>query len=188
MRLGVFLIPFLYNTKAKRALDNFYARENTLSLGICNGCQLMGELGLIHPEHEEHPKLLHNDSGKFESGFVNIDIPDNNSVMLGSLSGTKLGIWVAHGEGKFNLPQSQDNYSIIGKYSHTTYPANPNGSDYNAAGICSTNGRHLAIMPHFERSTFPWNWGYYPENKKNEDVSPWILAFKNARVWVEANS
>ena len=179
---------FLYNAKAKRALDNFYARENTLSLGICNGCQLMGELGLIHPEHEEHPKLLHNDSGKFESGFVNIDIPDNNSVMLGSLSGTKLGIWVAHGEGKFNLPQSEDNYSIIGKYSHTTYPANPNGSDYNAAGICSTNGRHLAVMPHFERSSFPWNWGYYPENKKNEDVSPWILAFKNARVWVEANS
>ncbi|MGB0403837.1 MAG: phosphoribosylformylglycinamidine synthase [Salibacteraceae bacterium] len=178
---------FLYNERAKKALDNFYARENTLSLGICNGCQLMGELGLIYPEHKTHPKLKHNESGKFESGFVSIDIPENNSVMLGSLSGTRLGIWAAHGEGKFDLPESEENYHIIGKYGFESYPANPNGSDYNVAGIASKNGRHLAIMPHFERSIFPWNWGHYPADKKMEDLSPWILAFKNAKEWVEQN-
>jgi phosphoribosylformylglycinamidine synthase len=179
---------FLYNDKAKQALDNFYARPDTLSLGICNGCQLMGELGLVYPEHENHPKLLHNESGKFESGFVAIDIPKNDSVMLGSLSGTRLGIWAAHGEGRFNLPLAEENYHIIGKYGFESYPANPNGSDYNVAGIASKDGRHLAIMPHFERSIFPWNWGYYPADKKMEDLSPWIIAFKNAREWVETNS
>ena len=179
---------FLYNEKAKAALDGFYARENTMSLGICNGCQLMGELGLLYPEHNQHPKLEHNDSGKFESGFVNVSIPENNSVMLGSLAGTKLGIWVAHGEGKFSLPESESAYNIVGKYSHEGYPGNPNGSDYNAAGIASADGRHLAMMPHFERSVFPWNWGYYPEENKNDVVSPWIQAFMNARKWVEKNS
>ncbi len=179
---------FLYNEKAKAALDGFYARENTMSLGICNGCQLMGELGLLYPEHQQHPKLEHNDSGKFESGFVNVSIPENNSVMLGSLAGTKLGIWVAHGEGKFNLPEAESEYNIIGKYSNAEYPGNPNGSDYNAAGIASADGRHLAMMPHFERSVFPWNWGYYPDENKNDVVSPWIHAFMNARKWVEENS
>ncbi len=175
---------FMFNEKAKAALDNFYARPDTLSLGICNGCQLMGELGLINPEHEEHPKLQHNSSGKFESSFLAIEIPENNSVMLGSLSGTKMGIWAAHGEGKFHLPEPESNYHIIGKYPNGEYPVNPNGSDYNVAGIASKDGRHLAIMPHFERSIFPWNWGYYPADNKQEDVSPWILAFKNAKEWV----
>ncbi len=179
---------FLYNTKAKAALDAFYARENTMSLGICNGCQLMGELGLLYPEHPQHPKLEHNESGKFESGFVNVTIPENNSVMLGNLSGSKLGIWVAHGEGKFNLPEAESEYNIVGKYSHEGYPGNPNGSDYNAAGIASADGRHLAMMPHFERSVFPWNWAYYPEENKNDVVSPWITAFMNARKWVAQKS
>ncbi len=177
---------FRFNEKAKAALDSFYARPDTLSLGICNGCQLMGELGLIYPEHNEHPKLKHNSSGKFESSFLAIEIPQNNSVMLGNLSGTKMGIWAAHGEGKFHLPETEENYHIIGKYSNGVYPVNPNGSDYNVAGIASKDGRHLAIMPHFERSIFPWNWGYYPNDKKQEDVSPWILAFRNAKEWVEA--
>ena len=177
---------FMFNEKAKAALDNFYARPATLSLGICNGCQLMGELGLIYPEHSEHPTLKHNTSGKFESSFLAVEVPENNSVMLGSLSGTKMGIWAAHGEGKFSLPEAESNYNVIGKYADSAYPVNPNGSDYNVAGIASKDGRHLAIMPHFERSIFPWNWGYYPADKKQEDVSPWILAFKNAREWVES--
>jgi phosphoribosylformylglycinamidine synthase len=175
---------FLYNKKAKAALDGFYARKDTMSLGICNGCQLMGELGLLYPEHQQHPVLEHNESGKFESGFVNVTVPENNSVMLGSLAGSKLGIWVAHGEGKFNLPEAESEYNIVGKYSHEDYPGNPNGSDYNAAGIASADGRHLAMMPHFERSVFPWNWGYYPEENKNDIVSPWIKAFMNAKEWV----
>lgn len=178
---------FLYNEKAKAALDAFYARPNTMSLGICNGCQLMGELGLLYPEHETHPTLKHNDSGKFESGFVNVTIPENNSVMLGNMAGNRLGIWVAHGEGKFHLPEAEGAYNIVGKYSYEGYPANPNGSDYNAAGIASADGRHLAMMPHFERSIFPWNWGYYPADAKHHEVSPWIKAFMNAKEWIEKN-
>ena len=175
---------FLFNEKAKKALDNFYSRKDTLSLGICNGCQLMMELGLLYPEMDSHPKMQHNTSGKFESNFINIEIPENNSVMLGSLAGCRLGIWAAHGEGRFELPQGEEQFQVIGKYGYSSYPANPNGSDFDVAGLSSHDGRHLAIMPHFERSIFPWNWGYYPEDKKQEALSPWILAFRNAREWV----
>jgi len=176
---------FLYNEKAKQALDAFYARKDTLSLGICNGCQLMGELGLLYPEHESHPTLKHNASDKFESSFLSINIPENNAVMFKSLAGCTLGIWAAHGEGRFALPQDVSNYHVIGTYAYEAYPGNPNGSDSNVAGLASKDGRHLAIMPHFERSIFPWNWGYYPAEQKADLLSPWILAFKNAREWVE---
>lgn len=176
---------FLYNPKAKEALDRFYARKDTLSLGICNGCQLMVELNLINPEHQQRTCMLHNDSHKFESAFLGLTIPENNSVMLGSLSGSKLGIWVAHGEGKFSLPEGEENYNIIAKYSYNSYPGNPNGSDYSVAGICSKDGRHLAMMPHLERSIFPWQNSYYPHKRHMDEVTPWIEAFVNARKWVE---
>ncbi|MDD7597048.1 MAG: phosphoribosylformylglycinamidine synthase [Prevotella sp.] len=176
---------FLYNPKAKEALDRFYARKDTLSLGICNGCQLMVELNLINPEHQQRTRMLHNDSHKFESAFLGLTIPENNSVMLGSLSGSKLGIWVAHGEGKFSLPEGEENYHIIAKYSYNSYPGNPNGSDYSVAGICSKDGRHLAMMPHLERSIFPWQNAYYPYKRHMDAVTPWIEAFVNAREWVE---
>lgn len=176
---------FLYNPKAKEALDRFYDRKDTLSLGICNGCQLMVELNLINPEHQQRTRMLHNDSHKFESAFLGLTIPENNSVMLGSLSGSKLGIWVAHGEGKFSLPEGEENYHIIAKYSYDTYPGNPNGSDYSVAGICSKDGRHLAMMPHLERSIFPWQNAYYPHRRHMDEVTPWIEAFVNAREWVE---
>ncbi len=175
---------FMYNEKAKAALDQFYARKDTLSLGICNGCQLMVELGLVYPEHQEKPKMLHNASHKFESAFLNVDIQENNSVMLHSLAGNKLGIWVAHGEGKFQMPKAENEYAIPVKYSAANYPANPNGSDYNTAAICSNDGRHLAMMPHLERAIYPWQWAHYPSDRKDE-VSPWIEAFVNARLWVE---
>jgi len=176
---------FLYNEKAKKALDNFYKRKDTLSLGVCNGCQLMIELGLIYPDHPEQPKMLRNDSRKFESAFINVDINENNSVMLKSLAGSRLGIWVAHGEGKFYFPCYRDNYSIVMSYSFEVYPGNPNGSDWAAAAVCSNNGRHLAMMPHLERSFFPWQWAYYPDERKNDEVTPWIEAFVNARKWIE---
>ena len=176
---------FLYNPKAKEALDKFYARPDTLSLGICNGCQLMVELNLINPEHDHRSHLTHNTSRKFESSFVGLTIPQNNSVMLGSLSDSKLGIWVAHGEGRFYMPESEDKYNIVAKYNYAEYPGNPNGSDYNVAGICSADGRHLAMMPHLERSIFPWQNAYYPRKRQSDEVTPWIEAFVNARKWVE---
>ena len=176
---------FLFNPKAKEALDKFYAREDTLSLGICNGCQLMVELGLINPEHTNRAKMLHNTSHKFESTFLSLQIPENNSVMLSSLSGNKLGIWVAHGEGKFSLPEEESKYNVVAKYNYAAYPGNPNESDYNVAGICSKDGRHLAMMPHLERAIFPWQNAWYPLDRRADEVTPWIEAFVNARKWVE---
>lgn len=178
---------FLFNPKAKEALDRFYAREDTLSLGVCNGCQLMVELNLINPEHKERAHMLHNDSHKFESAFVGVTVLTNRSVMFGSLSGDKLGIWVAHGEGKFSLPLPEDDYNVVLKYSYDSYPGNPNGSDYSVAGICSADGRHLAMMPHLERAFYPWQCAYYPADRRAEKVTPWIEAFVNARRWVEAH-
>jgi phosphoribosylformylglycinamidine synthase len=176
---------FLYNPKAKEALDKFYARNDTLSLGICNGCQLMVELGLTGAKGA---KMLHNDSHKFESEFISLSIPQNNSVMFGSLSGNKLGLWVAHGEGKFHLPEAESAYNVIAKYNYASYPANPNGSDYNVAGICSADGRHLCMMPHLERAVFPWQNAWYPADRKGDEVTPWIEAFVNARRWVEEHT
>ena len=179
---------FLYNPKAKETLDRFYARKDTLSLGVCNGCQLMVELGLIDNKRSSanEARMLHNDSHKFESGFVVLDVQPNESVLMKSLTGSKLGIWVAHGEGKFSLPGSEEDYNIVLKYHYAGYPANPNGSDFQTAGICSNDGRHLAMMPHLERAFFPWQCGYYPADRLATDqVTPWIEAFVNARKWVE---
>ena len=156
---------FLYNPRAKAALDRFYARQDTLSLGVCNGCQLMVELGLVNPELENSSKMLHNVSHKFESGYVGVTVQTNRSVMLGSLSGNKLGVWVAHGSGG--------------------YPANPTGSDSTTAGICSPDGRLLAMMPPPARAFFPWQCGTYPKERLQDDVTPWREAFGKARKWVE---
>lgn len=176
---------FMYNEKAKIALRNFYARQDTLSLGVCNGCQLVMELGLIYPEHDVKPKMNHNASHKFESTFISVDIPKNNSVMFGSLSGSKLGVWVAHGEGRFTMPKAESEYNIVAKYAYDEYPGNPNGSDFSTAAVCSKDGRHLAIMPHPERSIFPWQCAYYPFENRKDDVTPWMEAFINAKNWIE---
>ena len=178
---------FLYNEKAKAALDRFYARPDTLSLGVCNGCQLMVELNLVNPEMERRAHMLHNDSHKFESAFVGVTVPTNRSVMFGSLSGERLGIWVAHGEGKFSLPYPEDDYNVVLKYTYDEYPGNPNGSDYSVAAICSKDGRHLAMMPHLERAFYPWQCAYYPADRRTDEVTPWMEAFVNARRWVEAH-
>ena len=174
---------FLYNPKAKKALKNFFKREDTLSIGICNGCQLWMELDLMNPEHEIHGKMTYNDSKKHESAFTSVKIQENNSIMLSSLAGATLGVWISHGEGKFKLPYTEDKYDIVAKYGYESYPHNPNGSDYNTAMLCDTTGRHLVTMPHIERSTFQWNWANYPL-ERNDEVSPWLEAFINAKNWV----
>lgn len=175
---------FLYNEKARTSLENFFNRPDTLSIGVCNGCQLFVELGFINKTHADKPKMLHNDSKKHESGFTSLTIQESNSVMLSSLAGSTLGVWVSHGEGKFHLPYSEDKYNIIAKYAYASYPANPNGSDYNTAMLCDETGRHLVMMPHIERSLFQWNWANYPQGRKDE-VTPWMEAFVNARKWLE---
>ncbi len=176
---------FRYNENARKALDRFYARPDTMSLGVCNGCQLMIELNLITPDHARRPRMAHNDSHKFESAFLGVTVEAGPSIMLGSLAGTKAGIWVAHGEGKFELPMPSDSYNVALRYSYASYPGNPNGSRGAVAGICSADGRHLAMMPHLERSIFPWQCAFYPSTRRGDQITPWIDAFINARVWIE---
>lgn len=173
-----------YNEKANTAIKKFFERPDTLSIGICNGCQLFMELDLINPEHEKHGRMTYNESHKHESSFTSVKIQENNSVMLSSLAGTTLGVWISHGEGKFSLPQSENQYTIVAKYSYEGYPSNPNGSDFNTAMLCDKTGRHLVTMPHIERSIFPWNWAHYSRHR-NDKVSPWLEAFVNARKWVD---
>jgi phosphoribosylformylglycinamidine synthase len=179
---------FLFNEQAKQTLDRFYQREDTLSLGVCNGCQLMVELGLLYPGHDEKPFMSWNDSHKYECAFITLDIQENHSVMLKSLAGTRLGIWTAHGEGRFNFPIDEKNYHIPAKFSYSGYPGNPNGSMFDAACIASCDGRHLAIMPHLEDSVLPWQWADYPEDRTADEVTPWIEAFVNARDWIEGKA
>ena len=175
---------FLFNPRAKETLDRFYARKDTLSLGICNGCQLMMELGLI----DEVSPMKHNTSHKFESAFLGVNIPKNNSVMFGSLEGTSTGVWVAHGEGRFDLPKAKECYNIIARYNYSNYPGNPNDSIYDIAGIASADGRHVAMMPHPERCIFPWQCGTYPTDRLADDITPWMEAFHNAFDWCCMNS
>ena len=110
---------------------------------------------------------------------------NGHSVLLDSLSGSSLGLWVAHGEGKFVLPGREEDYNVVLKYAYEGYPANPNGSSFGTAGIASANGRHLAMMPHLERAIFPWQQAYYPADRRGDEVTPWIEAFVNARKWIE---
>ena len=176
----------LHNDRARSAINRFYDRPDTLSLGVCNGCQLMAHLGLLYPDHTERHALLHNRSHKFESSFVTLDIPQNDSVMLGSLSGARIGVWVAHGEGRFDFPYEEARYRIAARYSYDSYPANPNGSQWGVAALTSADGRHLAMMPHPERSIFPWQCAHYPADRRQDEVTPWMQAFVNARRWVES--
>jgi phosphoribosylformylglycinamidine synthase len=173
-----------YNSRANTVLTRFFNRSDTLSLGVCNGCQLFVELGLLTPEDDLKPKMLHNDSGKFECIFTAVNIEASASIMLKRLEGSILGIWAAHGEGKFSFPKEESHYEIPAKYLYDEYPSNPNGSDYNAAMLSSKDGRHLVMMPHLERSTFSWNWGHYPTTR-SEETTPWIMAFENAFAWLE---
>ena len=176
---------FLYNEKAKDAIEKFYQREDTLSLGVCNGCQLMAELGLITPEaRERSPKMLHNKSHKYESAFVGVTVENSPSIMLSELTGSKLGIWVAHGEGRFSFPGDISEYNVAVRYNYKDYPGNPNSSPEGIAGVCSRDGRHLAMMPHPERCIYPHNWAYYPGNRKEDEVTPWITMFINAKNWL----
>ena len=178
---------FKYNDSAKNALENFFSRKDTLSIGICNGCQLFMELDLIYPRHENHGKMSFNDSRKHESNFTSVKIKTNNSIMLGSLEQLNLGVWISHGEGKFKLPYPKENYNIVAEYGYQDYPSNPNGSDYNTAMLSSDDGRHLVTMPHIERSIFKWNWPYYVDDR-DDTLSPWVLAFLNAKNWILENS
>ena len=181
---------FRWNETAAETLRRYYSRPDTLSLGVCNGCQLMIELNLLgaKPCEDGRPaiEMRHNLSGKFESEFISMAVQGNQSVMFSTLSHLKSGIWVAHGEGRFhfNRTAASAGVKVVGRYDYTTYPGNPNGSEGAVAALASADGRHVAMMPHLERAIFPWQCGYYPEERLGDQVTMWIDAFINARKWI----
>ena len=189
-----------FNRKVWDQFERFYHRPDTFSLGVCNGCQLMALLGWVPwrgiADHLQ-PRFIHNRSGRFESRFSTVKILKGPAIMLQGMEGASLGIWVAHGEGMAYFPDKAvyheaefglapvryvDDENRITE----TYPFNPNGSPAGIAGLCSPDGRHLAMMPHPERVVLPWQWGWMPEQmKRNLAASPWLRMFQNAREWCE---
>jgi phosphoribosylformylglycinamidine synthase len=191
------------NPELWKKFQRFRKRNDTFSLGICNGCQLMALLGWIPWEEipdEKQPRFVCNSSGRFESRFVSVKIFDSPSIMLRDMEDSVLGIWVAHGEGRAHFPDADmldqvDGDSLapvrfVDDYNEVTevYPHNPNGSPRGIAAICSKDGRHLAIMPHPERCFLKWQWPWMPDDmRQNLQASPWLRLFQNARKWVQKN-
>lgn len=176
---------FMYNKNLRSKLDSFFEKPDTLSIGVCNGCQLMTALGLIDRVHPEGISMNHNFSSKFESIFTSVTVSDSPSILLKPISGLKLGVWVAHGEGRFSLNKKISKYHVAATYTYGDYPWNPNGSDEEAAAICSMDGRHLAIMPHIERSFKLWQWPVSHLYKNRKNYSPWMKSFIAAKAWFE---
>jgi phosphoribosylformylglycinamidine synthase len=171
----------------------FRDRPDTFSLGVCNGCQLMALLGWVPG------RFVRNESERFESRFSLVRInPDNPAIMLRGMENAVLGVWVSHGEGRAIFPAG-DRPSVVpmqyaddqGQVVSVTgrnrgYPFCPNGSVDAIAAVVSADGRHLAMMPHPERTIHLWNWAYLqPENRRDWKVSPWLRLFQNARQWCE---
>ncbi|MBI4826773.1 MAG: phosphoribosylformylglycinamidine synthase [Nitrospirae bacterium] len=193
-----------FNERVWKEFQDFYNRKDTFSLGICNGCQLMALLGWVPwqgIENNIQPRFIHNTSGRFESRFSTVKIIPGNSIMLKGMEGSVLGVWVAHGEGKAYFPDEkmlkkvEDESLAPVRYVDDSneitaaYPFNPNGSTNGIAGLCSPDGRHLAMMPHPERGFLKWQWPWMPEEWKQKlQASPWLRIFQNAREWCERNS
>lgn len=192
----------LFHHELEDQFTAFVDRPDTFSLGVCNGCQLMALLGWVAPQKTVSGKrkqgalLSHNMSERFESRFVSVKIENSKSIMLKGMEESILGVWVAHGEGRFTFIDeatysSVENENLVAlRYVDddgqptTAYPFNPNGSIGGLAGICSSDGRHLSMMPHPERCIFPWQWAWMPHEWKNTmKVSPWVKMFKNAHDW-----
>ncbi|MBI5621911.1 phosphoribosylformylglycinamidine synthase [Candidatus Falkowbacteria bacterium] len=187
-----------FNPQLREMFDRFYDRPDTFSLGVCNGCQLMALLGWVPwkglPDVQQ-PRFIHNRSGRFESRLVTVGIDPSPAMMLQGMAGSRLGVWVAHGEGRLHCPDPTLLADITARHltpllycdhqgtATETYPFNPNGSPMGIAGLCSADGRHLAVMPHPERMFQLWQWPYLPPEWQGLPASPWLQMFQNARRW-----
>lgn len=181
------------NARLSEQFDRFFARADTLSVGICNGCQLMGLLGIpgFDLPDERKPRFVKNISGRFESRFSTVRIERSPAVMLQGMEGSTFGVWVAHGEGRLHVPDAGTldwiianslapvRYVAPDNEPTTRYPYNPNGSPLGIAALCSPDGRHLAIMPHPERCFQLRQWPWVPPAWTCR-TSPWLRMFQNA--------
>ena len=193
-----------FNEGLRAQFQEFYARPDTFTLGICNGCQLYALLGWVPWEglsDEEQPRFIQNASGRFESRFVTVEIRESPAIMLRGMARSRLGIWVAHGEGRAHFPHGAVLERVLdeelapvrfidddGKATEA-YPLNPNGSPEGIAGLCTPDGRHLVMMPHPERSYLKWQWAWLPAELRGGSLaSPWLRMFQNARTWCQEES
>ena len=193
-----------FNQKVYEQFQSFRARKDTFSLGVCNGCQLMALLGWIPSNDDlpeaQQPRLLHNDSGKFESRFSSVTIQPSPAVLFKGMEGSSLGVWVAHGEGRFFFPDKSVKDNVFDKnlapvrYVNDSneiteaYPFNPNGSPEGIAALCSEDGRHLAMMPHPERVFTTWQWPWTPDSWSSLEAGPWLQMFQNARIFCDSEA
>ncbi|CAM9511203.1 unnamed protein product [Discosporangium mesarthrocarpum] len=195
-----------FNPKAGvwEQFEAFKERKDTFSLGVCNGCQLMALLGWVPKEdgvsEEAQPRFVHNHSGRFESRWATIKIVESPSILLKGMVGSSLGVWLAHGEGQAHFPKVAVKDRVLSgglapwRYVDDSnspteeYPFNPNGSPVGIAGLCSKDGRHLAVMPHPERCFLSWQWPWMPKEWRTTlEASPWLRMFQNARQWCDDN-
>ncbi len=186
-----------FNERVADEFQRFYHRSDTFSLGVCNGCQLMALLGWVPDPNlpdVAKPRFIRNASERFESRFAAVRILESPSVMLSGMAGSILGIWVAHGEGRFHA-QPDVLSQVVGQNlapvryvdragnPTMTYPHNPSGTLEGIAGVCSPDGRHLSIMPHPERTFLTWQWPWMPGEWQKLSASPWLRLFQNAYDW-----
>jgi phosphoribosylformylglycinamidine synthase len=191
-----------FNEVLRTQFQQFYGRPDTFSLGVCNGAQLMALLGWVpfgDTPDAKQPRFIKNRSGRFECRMSSIEIQESPAIMLQGMAGSRLGVWVAHGEGRLHVPERDLLDTITGsrlapvRYIDPatnepteTYPFNPNGSPLGIAGLCSPDGRHLAMMPHPERlANQLWQWPWLPESWSTLEASPWLQLFHNARDWCD---
>ena len=189
-----------FNDAIRASFDHFRARPDTFSLGVCNGCQLLALLGWVPWSgiaDALQPRFIHNESGRFESRFPTVRVEESPAIMFRGMERSTLGVWVAHGEGRayFPDPAMLDEVERRGLVPlrfaddagnpSEAYPFAPNGSPRGIAGLCSPDGRHLAVMPHPERTFLPWQWAWKPRSWRDLEASPWLRMFQNAREWCE---
>lgn len=181
--------------------QKFTNRKNTFILGICNGFQVMTELGLLPGKllKKEQPSLVINRSGRFESRMVMVKVIPSPSIFLQGMTGSIIGIWVAHKEGRLyyrnqqTLQYIKDNQlaplCFVDDNGELTeeYPFNPNGSSFGITALTSSDGRFMGMMPHPERLFLKWQWPYWPPEWKKLQAPPWLKMFQNAREWCKKN-
>jgi phosphoribosylformylglycinamidine synthase len=183
----------LLNTRTYDQFAAFFARSDTFTLGVCNGCQMLSQLQSLIPGTQHWPRFVRNQSEQFEARFVQVEIQASASILLTGMTGSRLPIAVAHGEGRAEFsdphalqaiqPQVALRYTEHTGDTATRYPANPNGSPEGITGLCNTDGRVTIMMPHPERVIRTVQHSWHPDEW--DEAAPWLRLFQNARDWLQ---
>lgn len=185
----------LFNERARDQFQQFFHREDTFSLGVCNGCQMMSNLKSLIPGAELWPRFVRNTSEQFEARVALVQVQESPSILLQGMAGSHMPVAIAHGEGRVEFADSAHQQAVMASdtsalrfidnqlQSTETYPANPNGSPMGLTGMTTADGRVTIMMPHPERVFRTVQNSWHPP-EWDED-SPWIRLFRNGRVWID---